>query len=69
MLRTTKYGELEANTELLNEGRADLCLQVPYTSKLPFYVLLRKSHVHMEWSAAKKWPQNWGFMTQTYKEV
>ena len=23
----------------------------------------------MEWSAAKKWPQNWGFMTQTYKEL
>ena len=28
-----------------------------------------KSHVHMEWSAAKKWPQNWGFMTKTYKEL
>nr|CAB3226778.1 uncharacterized protein C20orf85-like [Phallusia mammillata] len=28
-----------------------------------------KSHVHMEWSASKKWPQNWGFMTQTYKEL
>ncbi|XP_002123910.2 ciliary microtubule inner protein 1-like [Ciona intestinalis] len=28
-----------------------------------------KSHVHMEWAASKKWPQNWGFMTQTYKEL
>lgn len=28
-----------------------------------------KSHVHMEWSASKRWPQNWGFMTQTYKEL
>ncbi|XP_039273530.2 ciliary microtubule inner protein 1-like [Styela clava] len=28
-----------------------------------------KSHVHMEWSASRKWPQNWGFMTQTYREL
>lgn len=28
-----------------------------------------KSHVHMEITAAKKWPQNWGFMTQSYKDL
>jgi hypothetical protein len=28
-----------------------------------------KSHVNMEWSASKKWPQNWGFMTTSYKDL
>ena len=28
-----------------------------------------KSHVNMEWSAAKKWPNNWGFMTTSYKDL
>ena len=28
-----------------------------------------KSHVHMEIVSTKKWPQNWGFMTQSYKEL
>ena len=28
-----------------------------------------KSHVHMEITASKKWPQTWGFMTQSYKEL
>ena len=28
-----------------------------------------KSHVHMEINSAKKWPQTWGFMTQSYKDL
>lgn len=31
--------------------------------------VLRKDHVHQEETASKKWPENWGFMTQRYDDV